>query len=132
MSDTQDTGITINRKPGGFLEIAPGDWMRWDKIIRVELTGVSRVSVSASTWIAVRNVGNMAAGRHWGDALFLAIERERALDLGTPVYIKPKTADDIRKEQEANRRGVPLNDKGAILVTEAPVDRSRLLWPIAR
>lgn len=108
MNDTQDAGITINRKPGGFLEVAPGDWMRWDKIIRVELQGVSRVVVSAGTWIAVRNTGNLAAGRHWVDALFLAIERERALDLGTPFYTKPKTVDEIRREQEANRRGVPL------------------------
>lgn len=112
MSDTEDTAITINRKPGGFLEVAPSAWMRWDKIIRVEHKGISQVYVYTDTCVATHDTAGEQAARDWADALFLAIERERALDLGTPFYIKTKTADDIRKEQEADRRGVPLSDKG--------------------
>jgi len=100
MSDTDDTGLVIASKPGGFLEVAPNKWVRWDRIDNVEAHDDElRVYGRSRSWAMGCGTRQMALA--WADALFAAIERERAIELGLPLHLSPKSAGQLYRDWQA-------------------------------
>lgn len=108
MSDPDDVGLVIASKPGGFLEVAPRKWVRWDRIDGVEADDSDLRVCAHHTWSSM-GCGTREMALAWADALFAAIARERALELGTPLQVQipqASAAKLFRDWQEATQTAV--------------------------
>lgn len=87
MTDSTRPRPIIHRKLGGFLEVAPGDWMRWRDIARVKDLGVvfpddRPPHYAVKVWQyggghATRAFTTREDAMDWTDALFAVIQSER-------------------------------------------------------